>query len=111
LTQKHKNYLISSSISTNFLFLSHFTDIIKEIDRNTFYGKKIAVDISILIYQVVIASKNHESKLANKTGETVSHILGLFNKTIFFLDKGIISNEKIEALKKNILKNENQIVE
>jgi len=28
-----------------------------------------------------------------------------------FLDKGIISNEKIEALKKNILKNENQIVE
>jgi hypothetical protein len=28
-----------------------------------------------------------------------------------FLDKGTISNEKIEALKKNILKNENQIVE
>jgi hypothetical protein len=28
-----------------------------------------------------------------------------------FLDEGTINNEKIEALKKNILKNENQIVE
>jgi flap endonuclease-1 len=93
-------------------FLSHFSDTIKEIDRNTFYGKKIAVDISILIYQVVIASKNHESKLTSKTGEMVSHILGLFNKTIFFLDKGIIPiyvfdgkppkiKEKIIQLRKN----------
>ena len=112
-------------------FLSHFSDIIKEIDRNTFYGKKIAVDISILIYQVVIASKNYESKLISKNNENVSHILGLFNKTIFFLDKGIIpiyvfdgkppkikekiiqfrKNNKLKALEKlnNILSNTDKI--
>ena len=74
-----------TSILYNLLyFLSHFSDTIKEIDRNTFYGKKIAVDISILIYQVVIASKNHESKLTSKTGEMVSHILGLFNKSMIY---------------------------
>lgn len=64
--------------------------IIKEIDISQYKGKKIAIDISILIYQIVIAIRNSGSDLTNNKGEITSHILGIFNKTINFLDKGII---------------------
>jgi flap endonuclease-1 len=71
-------------------FLSEHPDIIKEQSCKEYYGKKIAIDISILIYQVVIAIRNSGSDLTNNKGEITSHILGLFNKTISFLEKGII---------------------
>jgi flap endonuclease-1 len=71
-------------------FLSNYPELIKEIHPKHFYGKKIAIDISILIYQVVISIRNSGSDLTNKKGELTSHILGLFNKTLAFLEKGII---------------------
>lgn len=72
-------------------FLSYeFPEIIIEKSPNDYYQKKIAIDISILIYQVVIAIRNSGSDLTNEKGEITSHILGLFNKTISFLEKGII---------------------
>jgi flap endonuclease-1 len=71
-------------------FLSEFPEIIKETDSKEYNRKKIAIDISILMYQVVIAIRNTGSDLTNDKGEITSHILGLFNKTINFLDKGII---------------------
>jgi flap endonuclease-1 len=71
-------------------FLSEHPDIIKEQDHKEYYGKKIAIDISILMYQVVIAIRNSGSDLTNNKGEVTSHILGLFNKTLSFLEKGII---------------------
>jgi flap endonuclease-1 len=64
--------------------------ILKNVEPNQYYGKKVAIDISILMYQVVIAIRNSGSDLMNEKGEITSHILGLFNKTISFLDKGII---------------------
>jgi flap endonuclease-1 len=71
-------------------FLSEHPDIIKKQTNKQYYGKKIAIDISILIYQVVIAIRNSGSDLTNNKGEITSHILGLFNKTISFLENGII---------------------
>jgi flap endonuclease-1 len=71
-------------------FLSNFPGILKEINPKQYYGKKIAIDISIIIYQVVIAIRNSGSDLTNEKGEITSHILGLFNKTLYFLDMGII---------------------
>jgi flap endonuclease-1 len=71
-------------------FLSEHPDIIKEKNHNEYNGKKIAIDISILMYQVVIAIRNSGSDLTNEKGAITSHILGLFNKTISFLEKGII---------------------
>lgn len=71
-------------------FLSEFPDLIKETESKEYNGKRIAIDISILMYQVVIAIRNSGSDLTNDKGEITSHILGLFNKTINFLDKGII---------------------
>lgn len=88
-------------------FLSEFPEIIIEKSPNDYYKKKIAIDISILIYQVVIAIRNSGSDLTNEKGEITSHILGLFNKTISFLEKGIIPiyvfDGKPPSLKQKIL--------
>jgi flap endonuclease-1 len=71
-------------------FLSENTDtVINKTDKD-FCHKKIAIDISIIIYQSVIAIRNSGSDLTNDKGEITSHILGLFNRTLSFLDKGII---------------------
>jgi len=94
-------------------FLSEKQDIIKNINIQEYYGKKIAIDISILIYQVVISIRNSGADLTNKNGEVTSHILGLFNKTINFLEKGIIPiyvfDGKPPELKKKIINARKQI--
>ena len=62
---------------------AHFdVELLIEKTQKDFYGKKIAIDISILMYQVVIAIRNSGSDLTNDKGEITSHILGLFNKTL-----------------------------
>ena len=50
-------------------FLSEYPELIKEKETNEYYGKKIAIDISILMYQVVIAIRNSGSDLTNNKGE------------------------------------------
>lgn len=94
-------------------FLSEHPDIINEKTHNEYYGKKIAIDISILMYQVVIAIRNSGSDLTNDKGDITSHILGLFNKTISFLEKGIIPvfvfDGKPPQLKQKILDARKQV--
>jgi len=94
-------------------FLSDYPELIKEKESNEYYGKKIAIDISILMYQVVIAIRNSGSDLTNNKGEITSHILGLFNKTLSFLEKGIIPifvfDGKPPQLKQKILDTRKQI--
>ena len=71
-------------------FLNSYPDLVVEKQIDEFRGKKIAIDISILLYQVVISVRNSGADLTNKKGEMTSHILGLFNKTIKLLGKEII---------------------
>ena len=71
-------------------FLLNYKDIIKETTIDNYYGKKIAIDISLLLYQVVISIRNSGSDIYNLDGKSISHIIGLFNKTLIFLNKGII---------------------
>lgn len=71
-------------------FISDYPELIKYKETKDYIGKKIAIDISILLYQVIISIRNSGSDLTNSKGEITSHILGLFNKTLHFLDKGII---------------------
>lgn len=88
-------------------FLNSYPDLIVEKNINDFKGKKIAIDISILLYQIIIYVRNTGSDLTNKKGELTSHILGLFNKTIKLLSKGIIPvyvfDGKPPQLKKKVL--------
>jgi flap endonuclease-1 len=94
-------------------FLSEQQDIVKKINIKDYYGKKIAIDISILIYQFVIAIRNTGADLTNSKGELTSHILGLFNKTINFLEKGIIPvyvfDGKPPHLKKKVIDARKQV--
>lgn len=63
--------------------------IIVEKKPTSYNGQKIAIDISILIYQIVIAIRNTGSDLTNSRGEITSHLYGIFNKTISMLEMGI----------------------
>ncbi len=94
-------------------FLSDYPELIHEKEIKEYYGKKIAIDISILMYQVVIAIRNSGSDLTNDKGDITSHILGLFNKTLSFLEKGIIPvyvfDGKPPQLKQKILDARKQI--
>jgi len=71
-------------------FLNNYPGLIQDSGIDNYKGKKIAIDISILLYQVVIAIRNSGTDLTNKQGEITSHILGLFNKTIVLIKRGII---------------------
>jgi flap endonuclease-1 len=69
---------------------TNYPNVIKTINEEDLDGKKIAIDISILLYQVVIAIRNSGADMFNNQGEISSHILGLFNKTINLLKMNII---------------------
>ena len=96
-------------------FLNTYPDLVEDKNITDFSGKKIAIDISILLYQVVISVRNSGADLVNKKGEITSHVLGLFNKTVKLLNKGIIPvyvfdgkppdiKRKVLDLRKNIRK-------
>ena len=63
----------------------------RDIEQEKLKNKVIAIDISILLYQVVISTR---SKCGvdhlSPTGEMSTHILRLFNKTLILLKKNII---------------------
>lgn len=61
------------------------------LDEKEIKNKKIAIDISILLYQVVISTRgNNGYDYLDPDGNISSHILGLFNKTILLLKRNII---------------------
>lgn len=63
----------------------------KDIDIDKLKNKVVAIDISILLYQVVISTRSRCGvDHLSPTGEISSHILGLFNKTINLIKKKII---------------------
>lgn len=69
---------------------TNYPNVIKKIDDEKLGGRMIAIDISILLYQVVIAIRNSGADMFTNQGEISSHILGLFNKTINLLKMNII---------------------
>jgi flap endonuclease-1 len=71
-------------------FLNTHSGIINEIKFSELKGKKIAIDISLLIYQTVIGIRNSGSDIVNQQGKSVSHIVGLFNKIVMLLSNNII---------------------
>ncbi len=88
--------------------LRKWEDVIQERNIQDFEGKRIAIDISILVYQIVIAIRNTGTDLINTNGDITSHLLGIFNKTISMLEKGIypvyVFDGKPPNMKNSILK-------
>ncbi|XP_066578938.1 flap endonuclease 1 [Amia ocellicauda] len=62
---------------------------IKENDFKSYFGRKIAIDASMSIYQFLIAVRQDGNVLQNEDGETTSHLMGMFYRTIRMLESGI----------------------
>ena len=76
----------------------------------SFYKNKILViDVSLVIYQYVIAIRNTGDDLRNNNGEMTTHILGIINKTIMLLKNKImpiyVFDGKAPKIKSVTLKN------
>ncbi|RKP19700.1 flap endonuclease 1 [Rozella allomycis CSF55] len=67
----------------------HAPDAIKEFSIQQYFGRKVAIDASMSIYQFLIAIRNEGSALMNSDGEETSHIVGLFTRTIRMVEHGI----------------------
>jgi flap endonuclease-1 len=88
-------------------FLSNFPSTFEEKEIDSYKGKKIAIDISLLLYQIIISTRNSGSDIINENGISITHIVGLFNRTFMLLEKGIIPiyvfDGKPSELKSSIL--------
>mgnify|MGYP006124588345 CR=1 FL=1 len=75
--------------SLTYLIKQKSPDSIQSVDLNHFKNKTLAIDTSIFLYQSLMNVRNNGEYLRNKDGKIVSHIVGLFNKTINYLSHGI----------------------
>jgi len=63
---------------------------IKENEIKNYFGRKIAIDASMSLYQFLIAVRpDNVSSLTDESGETTSHIQGMFHRTIRMMKHGI----------------------
>ena len=63
---------------------------IKEHKMDSYFGRKIAVDASMSIYQFLIAVRHGEQgQLTNESGEVTSHLTGMLYRTIRMMEAGI----------------------
>ncbi|EOD49536.1 flap endonuclease 1 [Neofusicoccum parvum] len=53
------------------------------------FGRKVAIDASMSIYSFLIAVRSDGQQLMNETGETTSHLMGMFYRTLRMVDNGI----------------------
>jgi flap endonuclease-1 len=62
----------------------------QEHDIKTLFGRKVAIDASMSIYQFLIAVRQRDGEvLQNEAGETTSHLMGFFYRTIRMVENGI----------------------
>ncbi|MBW0466196.1 hypothetical protein O181_005911 [Austropuccinia psidii MF-1] len=81
---------------------------VTQSDIKTLFGRKVAIDASMSIYQFLIAVRQQDGQqLMNDSGETTSHLMGLFYRTIRMVDNGIkpayVFDGKPPAMKAGVL--------
>ncbi|RNF26210.1 flap endonuclease-1 (FEN-1) [Trypanosoma conorhini] len=66
---------------------------IREHELKSYFGRRIAIDASMTIYQFLIAMKGFQDgqgvELTNEAGEVTSHLNGLFTRTLRMVDEGL----------------------
>lgn len=62
---------------------------VREQNMKNYFGRKIAIDASMSIYQFLIAVRQEGTTLQSEDGETTSHLVGMFYRTIRMLENGI----------------------
>ncbi|PSN64340.1 flap endonuclease 1 [Corynespora cassiicola Philippines] len=71
------------------LISEHSPASIKTGEIKNQFGRKVAIDASMSIYSFLIAVRSDGQQLMNDTGETTSHLMGLFYRTLRMIDNGI----------------------
>lgn len=62
----------------------------KEQKFESFFGRKIAIDASMSIYQfLIVVGRSGTEMLTNEAGEVTSHLQGMFSRTIRLLEAGL----------------------
>ncbi|KAI5299536.1 pyruvate carboxylase [Ascosphaera pollenicola] len=67
----------------------HAPDAVKTGEIKHQFGRKVAIDASMSIYSFLIAVRSEGQQLTSETGETTSHLMGLFYRTLRMVDNGI----------------------
>ncbi|KAI8063515.1 flap endonuclease 1 [Gongronella butleri] len=63
---------------------------IKTSEIKSHFGRKVAIDASMCIYQFMIAVRQQDGNmLMNEAGETTSHLMGFFYRTVRMVENGI----------------------
>ncbi|EJT98669.1 PIN domain-like protein [Dacryopinax primogenitus] len=72
------------------LLSEHAPKALRDVEMKTLFGRKVAVDASMSIYQFLIAVRQKDGEmLMNDQGETTSHLMGFFYRTIRMVENGI----------------------
>ncbi|KAL3678450.1 hypothetical protein R1sor_021406 [Riccia sorocarpa] len=62
----------------------------KEMKFESYFGRKIAIDASMSIYQfLIVVGRTGNDMLTNEAGDVTSHLQGMFTRTIRILEAGI----------------------
>ncbi|CAI2165308.1 1246_t:CDS:10 [Funneliformis geosporum] len=68
----------------------HSPNAIKHNEIKNYFGRKVAIDASMSIYQFLIAVRQQDGQqLTTETGETTSHLMGIFYRTIRMVENGL----------------------
>lgn len=72
---------------------------IKEQNFNNYFGRKVAVDASMHIYQfLAVVGRQGDQLLSNEAGEVTSHLQGMFYRTARMLEAGELRRAQFHAL-------------
>ncbi|KAI9137742.1 flap structure-specific endonuclease 1 [Paraphysoderma sedebokerense] len=85
----HKSFLVMGIHGLTKVIGDWAPAAIKENDIKNYFGRKVAIDASMSIYQFLIAVRSDGQMLANESGETTSHLMGIFYRTIRMVENGI----------------------
>mmetsp|Transcript_31642 Transcript_31642/g.51071 ORF Transcript_31642/g.51071 Transcript_31642/m.51071 type:complete len:394 (+) Transcript_31642:81-1262(+) len=71
------------------LIADNAPDAIREHKMEAYFGRKIAIDASMSIYQFLIAVRSSGQMLANEAGDVTSHLQGIWSRTLRMLEDGL----------------------
>lgn len=67
----------------------HAARSIKERELKSFFGRKIAIDASMCMYQLLVGVRVGAENMSNDAGMNTSHIIGMFYRSIRLLELGL----------------------
>ncbi|SCV01553.1 LAME_0G16974g1_1 [Lachancea meyersii CBS 8951] len=74
----------------NAIISEHVPSAVRKLEIKHFFGRKVAIDASMSLYQFLIAVRQQDGvQLASESGETTSHLMGIFYRTLRMIDNGI----------------------